>query len=36
MSVLVFVEDDDDDLSLQAVTLAGQLGTAKVVRFEGP
>ena len=35
MSVLVFNEDDGD-LSLQAVTLARQLGTAKVVRFDGP
>jgi electron transfer flavoprotein alpha subunit len=35
VSVLVFVEGDDD-LSLQAVTLAEQLGTPKVVRFDGP
>jgi electron transfer flavoprotein alpha subunit len=35
VSVLVFIEDEDD-LSLQAVTLGRQLGTASVVRFDGP
>ncbi len=35
MSVLVFIEGDDD-LSLQAVTLGRRLGTAKIVRFDGP
>jgi electron transfer flavoprotein alpha subunit len=35
VSVLVLI-DGDDDLSLQAVTLAEQLGTPNVVRFDGP
>ncbi len=35
MSVLVFI-DGDDDLSLGAVTLGRRLGTAKIVRFDGP
>jgi electron transfer flavoprotein alpha subunit len=35
VNVLVLIEDEDD-LSLQAVTLGRQLGTAKVVRFDGP
>ena len=35
MSVLVFIEGDDE-LSLQAVTLAESLGEARAVRFEGP
>ncbi|MFL5926864.1 MAG: electron transfer flavoprotein subunit alpha/FixB family protein [Gaiellaceae bacterium] len=35
MSVLVFLEDGDE-LSLQAITLAQQLGSAAVLRFDGP
>jgi electron transfer flavoprotein alpha subunit len=35
VSVLVFIEGDDE-LSRQAVTLARQLGTATVVRLDGP
>jgi len=35
VSVLVFVEGDDE-LSLQAVTLAETLGDARAVRFDGP
>ncbi|HEX7627129.1 MAG TPA: hypothetical protein VF379_08715, partial [Gaiellaceae bacterium] len=35
MSVLVFIEGDDE-LSLQAVTLAESLGEARAVRFDGP
>jgi electron transfer flavoprotein alpha subunit len=35
MSVLVFIEPNDE-LSLQAVTLAGSLGEVRVVSIEGP
>jgi len=35
MSVLAFVEPDDE-LSLQAITLAQQLGSTTAVRFDGP
>jgi electron transfer flavoprotein alpha subunit len=36
MSTLVFLESTDDELSLQALTLAQQLGEARAVTIDGP
>ncbi|HVU78993.1 MAG TPA: electron transfer flavoprotein subunit alpha/FixB family protein [Gaiellaceae bacterium] len=36
MSVLVFLESADDELSLQALTLAQRLGDVRAVTIEGP